>query len=295
MSGAYPIGQRIRQLFGAPSVFAWGIDYSFGSGLTVAQMQANKVQFVCRYLSGGLILGGHGKDIQATELANILNGGISVVLNWESSGQELGFIAGQRDAIAAEAEVVALAAQVAPNLHAAFTLSEAPIIFSPWDANPAGMTSGINDYMRGAASVRGHDRVGLYQGLPAIKAYFDAGIGKYGWQTYAWSGGVWDPRAQLQQYQNGVTMGPADVDRDRAMAADYGQILATAPKPPPPPPPKPIGPFRHVLKPGQTITTFASSRNTSALNMLARSIPLWTAADKALIVAGQMVVYTVNP
>jgi hypothetical protein len=225
VSGARPLGQAIRQYLNiGPAVYAWGIDYSFGSGITVAQLQANKVEFVCRYLSGG-----HAKDINLLELTNLRAGKIDVVLNWETSGAELGFAAGAADATAAIGEATALGFPMAP------------IIFSPWDANPAGYIPGILDYMRGVVSVRGKLLSGLYQGYPAIKAYFDAGIGKYGWQTYAWSNGAWDPRAQLQQYQNNVTMGPATVDRDRAMATDFGQVRVFVPPPPPPlpPPPKP--------------------------------------------------------
>jgi peptidoglycan hydrolase-like protein with peptidoglycan-binding domain len=61
----------------------------------------------------------------------------------------------------------------------------------------------------------------------------------YGWQTSAWSGGQWDNRAQLQQYNYKVMIGPAQVDQDRAMAQDFGQIGSVAPKPSPGPTPAP--------------------------------------------------------
>jgi len=63
----------------------------------------------------------------------------------------------------------------------------------------------------------------MYAGYYPIKRAFDAGKIKWGWQTYAWSGGQWDARAQLQQYKNGVNVGGADCDYDRAMVSDYGQ------------------------------------------------------------------------
>jgi hypothetical protein len=203
----------------AATVHAWGIDYSHGSGLTIATMKANGVQFCCRYVSTP----GNTKNINAAEFANLQAAGIAVVFNFETTGNELGFAAGARDAVSAEAQAIAAGAPVGT-----------PIVFSPWDHDPTGHIPGILDYGRGTASVLGHDRAGLYQGYPAIKAYLDAKVGKFGWQTYAWSGGVWDPRAQLQQYQNGVTMGPAQIDRDRAMAIDYGQT----PRPSVPVPPR---------------------------------------------------------
>ena len=46
-----------------------------------------------------------------------------------------------------------------------------------------------------------------------------------GWQTYAWSYGQWDARAQLRQVLNSVSVGGSVgcCDKDVAVAADYGQ------------------------------------------------------------------------
>ncbi len=137
----------------------------------------------------------------------------------------------------------------------------------------------------------------------AYTGYTDAATGT-GWQPY---GGM---TPTIWQYTDNLVFNGQAVDfnayRGSAYAgkedpasvaatvaelrslAEYGQIHPPLPAPP-------AGPFRHVLRLDQTVATFAASRNTSALSMLARSIPLWTAADKALIIAGQMVVYTVNP
>ena len=52
---------------------------------------------------------------------------------------------------------------------------------------------------------------------------FDAGVVSFGWQTYAWSGGQWDNRAQIQQYRNDKLVGGVSVDFDRATSADFGQ------------------------------------------------------------------------
>ena len=81
----------------------------------------------------------------------------------------------------------------------------------------------INAYLDGAASVIGRKRVGMYASYGPIKHAFNAGKITYGWQTYAWSGGVWDPRAQLQQYSNDHDINGVNVDYDRAMKSDYGQ------------------------------------------------------------------------
>ena len=58
---------------------------------------------------------------------------------------------------------------------------------------------------------------------------------KWGWQTYAWSGGNWDKRAQLQQYSNDRTVGGVSVDYDRSTVDFFGQWTKTAPVPTPSP------------------------------------------------------------
>ena len=94
---------------------------------------------------------------------------------------------------------------------------------------PEGST--ILDALRGIASVIGLERTGLYGGLKAIKAAFDAKVIRWGFQTYAWSGGQWDTRAQLQQWSNGQWGG--SVDFTRAVKAEYGQNPVPTPVEPP--------------------------------------------------------------
>src|SRR6185437_12928118 len=145
-------------------------------------------------------------------------------LNWEWGSQDSldGFSKGVEEAKAAEAQRKAVGAP-----------STAPIYFSiDFDATPGDQTA-INAYFDGVASVIGRARTGAYGGYYPIKRLFDAGKIKWGWQTYAWSGGQWDSRAQMRQVENGIDGG--GVDKDEAVASDYGQWGPSAPKPPPPP------------------------------------------------------------
>jgi len=172
--------------------------------VTAQQLKEAGGSFVCRYLSGG-----SSKDIDKKELDNLEGAGIKVVLNWETTGQENNRAQGESDARAARAESEKLGK------------GGAPLYFSA-DFDPSGRENEIKEYMSGVASVLGKDKTGLYGGVAAVKAYFDAGIGKYAWQTYAWSNGNWDGRAQIEQYQNDARVGPATVDRDRTTADDFG-------------------------------------------------------------------------
>lgn len=194
---------------------AWGFDYAYGNGITTTTLLANGCNFVCRYLSGHP---GSGKDISAKEIQNYQAAGINVVLNWETDGQMPSEPAGAAAARAAQAEANTLASE--SRIPA---VADAPVIFSA-DFDPTGNTAGIIAYMNGVASVLGHSRTGLYAGYAGIQAYFNAGIGQYGWQTCAWSKGLWDGRAQLQQWNVNVNVSPAQVDQDRATANDYGQV-----------------------------------------------------------------------
>jgi hypothetical protein len=58
-------------------------------------------------------------------------------------------------------------------------------------------------------------------------------------QTYAWSGGNWDPRAQLQQFSNSHHVG-VECDYDHGVGQDFGQWRIDHLPPPPPNPHLPL-------------------------------------------------------
>lgn len=96
-----------------------------------------------------------------------------------------------------------------------------------FDESPS-QAPAVASYFRCADQQIGASHVGGYGGYWTISRLFAAHLIAYGMQTYAWSGGLWDPRAQLQQYG-----GTSAVDYDRALTADYGQTPYTPPRPKP--------------------------------------------------------------
>lgn len=66
-------------------------------------------------------------------------------------------------------------------------------------------------------------RGGLYAGYWTVKYLAEHGYGGLLWQTYAWSGGLWWPGANLRQVANGILVAGADVDRDEPVTTDWGQ------------------------------------------------------------------------
>jgi Rv2525c-like, glycoside hydrolase-like domain len=189
------------------SVF--GIDYAWGRPSAAALKKAGAA-FVVRYVSHDTT----GKNLTAAEARQLSAAGIWLAVVWESTASRAlaGHSAGAADATAAAGQATACGMPAGR-----------PIYFAvDFDATAAQQAQ-IHAYLDGAASVLGRGRVGLYAGYGPIKRAFDAKKITFGWQTYAWSGGRWDSRAQLRQYSNGHYVGGVDCDYDHAMTGDYGQ------------------------------------------------------------------------
>jgi hypothetical protein len=181
-----------------------GVDYS-DARPTPASLVADGYTFVVRYLSYDT----SGKNLSSSEADALIAAGLDVAVVWEEGADDAlsGYDLGVSDAQAAASQALADGQP-----------STRPIYFAiDFDAT-ASQQGTIDDYFDGVASVIGLDRTGAYGGYQAISGLFDDGKITWGWQTYAWSSGQWDSRAQLRQIQNGN-----ETDVDQAMAADFGQ------------------------------------------------------------------------
>ena len=193
-----------------------GGDYAWGRP-SIAAMKTAGWTFVSRYLSYESATPGTGKNLSAVEARTLTAAGIDVVSNWEWYGDWAhdysgGYTRGRQHAIAADAQHRACGGPPGR-----------PIYFScDFDPTDAQLPT-VADYYRGVASILGPARVGAYGGYRTIRYLFDRGVIRYGWQTYAWSNGQWDPRAQVRQTRNGVLIGGVDCDLDVAFADDFGQ------------------------------------------------------------------------
>jgi MYXO-CTERM domain-containing protein len=191
-----------------------GCDYSFARP-TPASLVSMGYRFAARYLSGDP---GGGKDITASEASSLTGAGLDVVVVWETTGMDAtsGYNQGVSDAQGAKSEAAAVGQP-----------ATRPIYFAiDFDAESSDSAS-INAYFQGVASVIGLSRTGVYGGYYIVNELFNAGLITFGWQTYAWSGGSWDSRAQLRQTLNGVDND--QLDADEGMVADYGQWGPGAP------------------------------------------------------------------
>jgi hypothetical protein len=205
--GSASDGQDIDTVGSAISGSVVGCDYSW-SRPSPASLAAQGYQFAARYLSDDTT----GKNLSLSEAHALSTAGLDVVVVWEQNADDTlsGFERGAENARAAERQAVADGQP-----------SGRPIYFAiDFDAQPS-QQSKIDAYFDGVASVIGLARTGVYAGYGPTKRLFDHGKIAWGWQTYAWSAGQWDPRAQLRQTKN--ELGGGDLDRDEATTTDYGQ------------------------------------------------------------------------
>ncbi|ERG69323.1 DUF1906 domain-containing protein [Segniliparus rugosus] len=205
-----------------------GLDYARGRPGGKAIKEAG-YQFAVRYLTdGGPSL--PGKQLTADEAADLRAHGIEIVTCWETTADRMlgGYQAGVLDAQAAKQHIARLNGP-----------QDRPVYFCcDFDATPE-QQEAINDYLRGAASVVGFDRVGIYGGYWPLSRAKQAGLANWFWQTEAWSGTNRLVGRQLHQRIGFVDVGGVQCGVDEALADDYGQWGApaeVAPLPPEQPP-----------------------------------------------------------
>lgn len=186
-----------------------GIDYSWGRP-DPAKIVTSGREFVVRYVSHDTT----GKSLTLAEAVRLSNAGLSLVIVFQDSASRMlkGFPAGQVDATFAAQQAAALGMP-----------ADRPIYFAcDFDATTAQQAM-INDYLDGVAFSIGFARTGMYGGYDPIRRALDSRKIAWAWQTYAWSAGRWDSRAQLRQYSNDHILDGVGVDYDRSMTEDYGQ------------------------------------------------------------------------
>lgn len=188
-----------------------GIDYAWGRP-DALEIKAQGFDFVCRYLSFS-----SGKNLNPPELHALRSVGLSIVLVWETTEQRplAGYEAGKNDALEAQKQVSSLLEED----------SKVVLYFACDSDFSASNQPSINRYFQGVNDVIGIDRTGIYGSYDVVRRTLDAGLAKYAWQTYAWSHGKWDERAQLRQTKNGVpVIDHVMCDTDEAVTDDFGQF-----------------------------------------------------------------------
>lgn len=182
------------------------VDYSSGHPGGAALKAAGKVAAL-RYLSTP----GNPKNLTRSEADDLAAHGVWCAVVFETTAQRAGAgrAAGVTDAQRAISQAITCGKP-----------TDRPIYFAvDYDAEPAA----VAPYFQGLISVLGVSRVGGYGGYRVIKYLLDNRLITYAWQTVAWSGGKWDPRAHIRQLLGTQTINGVSCDRDVLYATDYGQ------------------------------------------------------------------------
>lgn len=181
----------------------FGIDYAWGGPPSMAALRANGVRFVARYLSRD-----PSKNLSAREYQLLRSAGIGLVLLWESTADRAlaGEWAGRADALEAVRLRRRCGVPDAIPIHFAVDFD---------DLDP----TNLDAYFRGARVVL-PDRRGAYGSYKVLEHLFNAGLITDGYQTYAWSGGRWHPRARIRQYSNGHRLAGVECDLDLMLLDD---------------------------------------------------------------------------
>lgn len=199
-------GLRRPTVYAAP--VAYGLDFSWDRP-PIPEIKKHGYTFVCRYGCYGT----SGKQLTPAEAQSYLDNGIDVVSNWEHEAAAAlqGYSRGVSDALAADDFFAHCGAG-----------PRDPVYFSvDWDCQPDEYGA-VADYFRGIRDTLGTARTGAYGGKYVITRLFNDKLITYGWQTYAWSYGQWEGRAQLRQVLNNQQVGGAAVDFNEAYNANFG-------------------------------------------------------------------------
>lgn len=229
-----------------------GVDFSAGGLPTPASLKALGKHFVGRYAVNDKSPAYRG--ITGAEYKMYTAAGIDVFLYWESSE---GWMTGGYDA------GVAAAKNAQANIVEAGIPKDAPVYFAcDFDAAPSDQEA-IDDCLRGAASVLGFDRVGLYAGYHVLLRSKNNKTAKWFCQTLAWSGGYLMPGVHLYQYGFNVYIDGVNVDLVRAYYDDYGQTIRPKPAFPTPRPVPPALLQGHDVTDKKGITWYAVHRKVN--------------------------------
>lgn len=185
-----------------------GIDFGYGK-IKGSVIKNSGFSFVMRYLSHS-----PDKNLTKDELKDLISSGLQVGVVWETTVHRPleGEQAGIDDANSALSMLNSLGVS-------------GTIYFACDDDFNPNQFRDIGSYFSGVLQVLSKDQVGIYGGYNIVKYILDQGLVDYAWQTYAWSHGQWDTRAQLRQIDiYGPKLEGVNCDTNQSISDDFGQL-----------------------------------------------------------------------
>jgi Rv2525c-like, glycoside hydrolase-like domain len=182
------------------------VDYAWARP-TVAQLKSWNAVAVCQYVGQDTT----GKNMTAADVSCHAAAGIKTITCFEFSAAQAknGYSQGVTDAQLGLSQAAACGM---PNWAPIFFAVDVDLQdYAPGSSDPMAKLGPVGQYFRGACSVLGLDRVGVYGSYYVVERTINACVATYGWQTVAWSGGQIDT-AQIQLYQTGQRLAGGQVD-----------------------------------------------------------------------------------
>jgi hypothetical protein len=205
-----------------------GCDYSF-SRPDPACLKRAGYDFAFRYL--GRDPRG-GKDLTKAEADRLVAAGLKVAVVCQPRRAFVPTASDDGSRLAQQAQADAVACGMP---------ATRPIYFSV-DGDTRGMSgsqwAAILAFFKDVNSVLGVARTGVYGGRNTVETLQSAGLVKYLWQTIAWSGGIWSPRAHVRQGVTSrsdlgmnISVCGGTIDINDSVVPDFGQWPLPAPPP----------------------------------------------------------------
>lgn len=188
------------------------LDYSAGKPGAAAIKRAGYIGAV-RYIGFPT----RTKCTDAGELADFTRHGLGMALVYQD---------GRGDALGGYSGGVAAAGRAGKHADAIGFPSGRPIYFAvDQDIVTDAQMRAVREYLRGAGSVLGTGRVGVYGERDVTVAARTQGVASWFWQTRAWSGTPvrLDPERHLYQRPGQIYVGGIQCDVNDVLKADWGQ------------------------------------------------------------------------
>jgi hypothetical protein len=190
-----------------------GVDYS-SARPDPDGLYADGYRFAGRYVG----MGSRDKRLSPDEALALARAGLSIVALCEDATRDplKGYRRGQTHATAALMEAA----------HCAMPPGS-PIYFAvDFDVTDSELDD-VFEYFAGIGTVMPVHTIGVYGGYHTVRSLMDADMAKWGFQTYAWSGGKVATQGHIYQYRNHVSLAGGQVDLCLALQDTYGQWYPT--------------------------------------------------------------------
>jgi peptidoglycan hydrolase-like protein with peptidoglycan-binding domain len=190
---------------------------------SVNGLRSHGADFVIRYVSSW----GNPKNITLPEAQRLSAGGIDIVIvaEWGIDTWLGGYDTGRANAITALDQAVAVGMPLNQGRVIYFAVDDDVTLGGePTSQRALGRCAALKGYLQGCADgLAGRAAAGCYSSYFGLDWLYHNSPLVFGWNTLAWSGGNWHPRAALRQETFNVFIDGINCDGNHSFVNDFGQ------------------------------------------------------------------------